>query len=158
MSFDIICGETVEIELPSAPTLVLEPPTGSVTVVDLPSFTVTVEIPAQPTLQQELPDPSDVVVVPIAGPPGPTGAQGPGGETGPEGPAGPAGPGGGGYFAYIQISPAATWIINHNLGRLVHVTLLDSGNDIAYADVIQGTLNQATIVFAVPTVGSAVLS
>jgi hypothetical protein len=81
-----------------------------------------------------------------------TGLQG---ATGPQGPTGPAG---GSVFVYDRAGvPASAWIIAHNLGRLVHVTVvLDSGEEIT-TDVTQGTPNTCTITFAQPTSGKALV-
>lgn len=99
--------------------------------------------PELPTVTTTPPGLASVVVLPVAGA---------------DGPPGPAGPGGGGYFEYVQIVPAATWIIDHNLGRKVQVSLFDVTGTVRYADVHHGTINQATIVFPGPDVGSAVIS
>lgn len=82
-------------------------------------------------------------------------------STGPQGIPGPQGlpgtPGGNG-FAFTQSSPAATWIIDHNLGRKVHVTVFDPDGVVVYADLQHGSLNQVTVTFAAPFAGSAVVS
>ncbi len=77
---------------------------------------------------------------------------------GPQGPSGPQGPPGGSAYVHTQTSPAATWIINHNLGRKVHVTLFDPAETVVHADIDHGTINQTTITWASPATGSAVLS
>jgi hypothetical protein len=87
-----------------------------------------------------------MVFVSAPGPPGPTG------------PTGPAGAPGGALFVYDRLGvPASQWIVMHNLGRLVHVTvMLDSGEELT-ADVTQADLNNLTISFAVPTSGRALI-
>lgn len=60
--------------------------------------------------------------------------------------------------AHTQSSPAATWIIDHGLGRKVHVTIFDTAETVIYADVDHGTTNQATITFPSPVAGSAFIS
>lgn len=80
---------------------------------------------------------------------------------GPQGPPGPAGPPGGGYYVHTQTAPSASWIIDHNLGRRVHVALSDATAAPfrnVYADVVHGTLNQTSITFPTPVTGSAVIS
>lgn len=77
---------------------------------------------------------------------------------GPAGPQGPPGASGGAYFDYVQASPAATWIIPHNLNKRVHVTLFNSLNEIVYADIVESTLNLATVTFPTPFVGFAYVS
>lgn len=74
----------------------------------------------------------------------------------------PHGTGGGGgseRFAYTQPvgDPAATWIVNHNLGMPTEpVVLLDSDPDRpVWTDVEHGTPNQTTIIFPSPVSGKA---
>lgn len=86
------------------------------------------------------------------------GAPGPQGEPGPEGPEGPAGPPGGGFFVYTQNTPAATWVIDHNLGRKVQVSLFNTVQVVVHADIQHGSINQTTVTFPSPFAGSAVLS
>ena len=90
-----------------------------------------------------------IVAIPAPGP------QGPAGPTGPQGPTGP--PGGTG-FEYTQGSPSASWIINHNLNRKVHVSVFNSSAEEIFADVVHGTTNQTTVTFPSPVTGSAVIS
>jgi hypothetical protein len=72
---------------------------------------------------------------------------------GPQGIQGPPGPAGASDLnLYTQASPAATWIITHNLGRVtmaeVHV-----GGEAVIADKIDTSVNVLTIVFATPQTG-----
>lgn len=78
--------------------------------------------------------------------------------TGVQGPRGPAGPAGGDVFVYDRAGiPASVWIIEHDLGRLVHVTVvLDTGEEIT-TDVDQHDPNICTITFAQPTSGKALV-
>lgn len=80
------------------------------------------------------------------------------GTPGLQGPPGPIGPAGGDVFVYDRNGvPASQWVIEHDLGRLVHVTVvLDSGEEIT-TDVIQGDPNTCTITFAQPTSGKALV-
>jgi len=77
---------------------------------------------------------------------------------GPPGPPGPVGPAGGDIFVYDRNGvPANPWIINHNLNRLVHVTVvLDNGEEI-YPGVDQANLNLLIITFGIPTSGKALV-
>lgn len=77
---------------------------------------------------------------------------------GPQGPPGPAGAAGGSVFTFTQSTPASTWIVDHNLGRKVQVTIFDASGNVVYSDVAHGSVNQATITFASPVAGSAVIS
>lgn len=96
--------------------------------------------PVLPTVTVAPPGPTSVTVLPVAGPTGPQGAPG------------------GSYFVHTQSSPSATWIIDHNLGRKVHVTLFDPLSTVIHADIDHGTPNQTTITFPSPVTGSAVIS
>lgn len=114
-------------------------------------FPSSVEVapPRVPSLVMAPPMGGNTLVLPVVGPPGP---QGPAGSQGPSGP-----PGGSG-FEYTQAVPASTWIIDHGLGRKVHVSLFSVGAVVVFADVVHGSVNQTTISFAGPTAGSVVIS
>lgn len=82
------------------------------------------------------------------------------GMQGPAGPQGPPGPDGVSYEPYVYDRagvPAATWTIAHNLGRRVHVTVLNDDGTEVDTDVEHPDLNHTTITFAVPTSGIAIL-
>jgi hypothetical protein len=85
-----------------------------------------------------IPGAPDVIVVPVVG------IQGP--------------PGVAGGFEYLRAVAATTWIIDHNLGRKVHVSIFSDASEVVYADVTHGSINQTSITFAAPTTGSAVIS
>lgn len=77
---------------------------------------------------------------------------------GPQGPPGPAGPAGGEVFVYDRAGvPAATWTIEHDLGRRVHVTVCDDDGNEVDADVANPDLNTTVIVFATPFSGTALI-
>ena len=80
------------------------------------------------------------------------------GLQGPPGPQGPAGAAGGDIFVYDRHGVAASqWVIDHNLGRLAHITVvLDSGEEVT-TDVDQHSINTCTITFAAPTAGKALV-
>jgi hypothetical protein len=92
------------------------------------------------------------------GPQGPEGPEGPQGEVGPQGIQGPPGIPGGSYFFYTQATPAATWIIVHNLNNWVHCTLMDAGRETILADVVRTDVNTVTVTFSQPQSGYAYLS
>jgi len=85
-----------------------------------------------------IPGAFDVIVVPVVG------IQGP--------------PGVAGGFEYTQAAPSSTWIIDHNLGRKVHVSIFSDLAELVFADVMHGSINQTTITFPLPITGSAVIS
>lgn len=80
--------------------------------------------------------------------PGPQGARGP---------VGPAGAPGGSVYEFTQSTPSATWVINHNIGRRVSVTLFNDVGDVLMSDIEHGSLNQATVTWSSPTTGSALV-
>lgn len=85
-----------------------------------------------------IPGVPDVIVVPVVGPQGPPGVAG--------------------GFEYTRSVAASNWIIDHNLGRKVHVSIFADDASLVYADVVHGSINQTTISFPVPTTGSAIIS
>ena len=62
----------------------------------------------------------------------------------------------GGYIHYQNV-PAATWIIVHNLGREVHVTVWDSTGEVVYPEVDNPNLNTTVVTFADPYTGTAII-
>ncbi len=80
------------------------------------------------------------------------------GPQGPRGLQGPAGVPGGAFLVHEQPSPAGSWIVNHNFGRPVFVTVLNSAGRQVLADIDQSDPNTASIIFATPTSGKAVVS
>ena len=79
--------------------------------------------------------------------------------TGPMGPAGPQGPPGvsSPTHRYVQVTPAATWLIDHSLTYLPSVTCVDvSGNSIR-GEVDYGP-SRVTVSFSEPVAGEASLS
>lgn len=104
---------------------------------------VRVAPPVIPAVKTAPPAPGSVTVLPVVGPTGPQGDPGtPGGS----------------YFVHTQSSPSATWIIDHNLAKKVHVSVFDDLNREIFADVEHGTTNQTTITFPGPVTGSVVIS
>lgn len=99
----------------------------------------------QPVTQVVLQETTEPVTVATSGPQGPTGPQGEPGT--------PGAPGGE-VYEFTQAAPASTWVINHNLGVEPDVTCLVSGEEV-YPDVVHGSVNQTSLVFAAPTAGHA---
>lgn len=79
------------------------------------------------------------------------------GPQGPMGPQGPAGAAGGNVYIHVQGVLASTWVINHNVGRQVSVTLYDDDGNVVQSDIEHGTVNQATVTWSQPTMGSALV-
>lgn len=72
-----------------------------------------------------------------------------------QGPPGPPGPGA--SYVYTQVTPAATWIITHNLNSLVGVTLYDQFGALVDSDVAVTSQNVITVTFSGPQAGSAII-
>ena len=77
---------------------------------------------------------------------------------GPQGPPGPVGPPGGSYYVHTQTTPSSSWVVNHNLGLLGHVTVFVPDFVEVEADVVHNTVNQVAITFASPQAGTAFIS
>ena len=77
-------------------------------------------------------------------------------DIGKQGPSGPPGPGATTYD-HIQSVSSAEWIVNHNLGRLVSVTVLNPGGVEVEAEVAQVSENQARVYFNLPQTGKVLV-
>lgn len=119
-----------------------------VTVTAQPGAVATVEDPTIVTIESQT-DTVTVVEVPtvvtVAAP-------------GPQGPPGPAGAVGGAPYTHTQVTPAATWPINHNLGRYPQVTIVDTFGNRRFADVIYADINNVSVIHSEPLAGAAYLS
>lgn len=76
-------------------------------------------------------------------------------EVGLQGPPGAPGTPGGSAFEHLQPTPAAVWVINHNLGYYPDVHVYSTGGVEIIADVLHVSPNQAQVGFAAPTAGRA---
>lgn len=76
---------------------------------------------------------------------------------GPSGPAGPIGPDGAAAdsFEFTQSVASGNWIVNHNLGRKVSLTLYTVGGSEIEAEVLHTSINQCIAYFAFPIAGTA---
>lgn len=61
-------------------------------------------------------------------------------------------------YEYTQSTEATTWTINHNLGRMPVVLLVDDNGDQLYAQVHYSSVNTVVVTFTSPTKGKAYLS
>lgn len=69
---------------------------------------------------------------------------------------GPAGPPGVALsYTHTQASASDTWVINHNLGVMPHVTLYSVGSVEIDGAVAHPTVNQAVATFSTPVAGFA---
>jgi hypothetical protein len=74
-------------------------------------------------------------------------------EVGIQGPPGPGGGGSGSAFTFTQGSPAATWVVNHNLGYRPVTDVTSLGGAQVWAEVLHTSLNQLNVYFDSPTAG-----
>jgi len=88
------------------------------------------------------------------------GTQGPQGPPGPQGSQGIQGPPGanGGIFVYTQTSPSATWVIQHNLGNYLPVTVVDTSGNEMEGTVSYLSLDTIQLDFSAPFSGTAVVN
>lgn len=64
-------------------------------------------------------------------------------------------------YVFYQNSPSAIWSINHCLGKIPSVTVLNSGMEVVYGDIIYDERdpgNKLTIHFSIPVSGTATLN
>lgn len=61
-------------------------------------------------------------------------------------------------YTHIQYTPAATWVIPHNLGGHPAVTVVDSAGTTVFGDVQYASSDTIVITFAAPFAGRAYLS
>jgi hypothetical protein len=66
--------------------------------------------------------------------------------------------GGDGALSYRFETPLTTWVVNHNLARLVGVEIMDLAGDEILANVSRITDNQVQITHATPMTGTVVIS
>lgn len=76
---------------------------------------------------------------------------------GPIGPIGPSGSAAASYF-HDQVSPSATWTINHNLGFRPNVSAFDSGGSEVEGDIQHVDVNTLILTFNAAFGGKATLS
>lgn len=96
-------------------------------------------------------------VIYVTGNSGPKGDKGDKGDPGEQGPPGEPGASGGGY-TYVQDTPAATWIVNHNLHKYPNVQYFNDDGELQDADVFFNSLESVTLSFGDPTTGKAIFS
>jgi hypothetical protein len=96
---------------------------------------VSAAIPVTQTLQEQ---PYEVVIQSqvLPGPPGPAGV----------------------HYTHYQMVPNTTWIVNHNLGYKPHITVLSPGGTALVCEIIHTNVNQAVLIFNLPTAGTAYCS
>lgn len=60
-------------------------------------------------------------------------------------------------YTHYQTVPAASWIIDHNLGHVVHVTIWDSTGLVVFPTIDNPTLNRTVVTFSAPATGTAII-
>lgn len=58
-------------------------------------------------------------------------------------------------FVFDQPTPAATWLVNHSLGKYPAVSIVDSAGTVVYGNVTYVNLNQVQIDFTAAFSGKA---
>lgn len=58
-------------------------------------------------------------------------------------------------YVHTQTLASASWVVNHNLGKLPSVTIIDSANDEVFGEVKHNSVNQSTISFSAAFSGKA---
>ena len=61
-------------------------------------------------------------------------------------------------YTYVQTVPASTWTINHKLGRMPAVSVVDSAGSIVYGDVDYIDSNTIRVTFSGAFAGKAYLN
>lgn len=80
-------------------------------------------------------------------------------QQGPQGPQGPAGPPGGDLsHAHEQAVAAATWTVNHGLGKFPSVTVVDSAGEECEGEVQHTSASQCVLTFSAAFSGRAFLN
>ena len=72
---------------------------------------------------------------------------------------GPVGPGGNdAHYVHNQITPTTLWTINHNLGKLPSVSVVDSGENVVFGEVVYLDANALRVGFSAAFGGKAYLN
>ena len=130
-----------------------------------PTDTTELWVDGTPMIQAKI----NGVWTPVSGPPGP---QGPAtdevwiGPTSPTNPAielwydtdAPATGGGAVSYIHTQGAPAASWVVDHNLGWYPNVLVEDSGGTTVEGDIVYNSVNKLTLTFSAAFAGVAYVS
>lgn len=80
------------------------------------------------------------------------------GPPGPPGPQGPPGVAGSANYVHQQLTPQATWVVTHPLGKYGSVEVVDSAGTVIVPDVHYDSLTQITITFGAAMSGRAFIN
>lgn len=61
-------------------------------------------------------------------------------------------------FVFTQSSASSTWVINHSLGKLPSVTVVDSSGNTVVGDITYNNNNQLTLTFSAAFTGTAYIN
>lgn len=63
-----------------------------------------------------------------------------------------------GAYEHVQSVASTNWVVNHNFGRSVAVSVLSDGGVEVFANVVHVSSNQVRVQFSVPQTGRAICS
>ena len=61
-------------------------------------------------------------------------------------------------FIYEQITPATTWVIEHNLGKFPSISVIDTANTVVTGEYTYNNINKVTLTFSAGFAGTAYLN
>jgi len=61
-------------------------------------------------------------------------------------------------YVFEQITPASTWVINHNIGKFPSITVVDSSNNVVVGFSTYNSDKVVTVQFSAPFAGKAYLN
>lgn len=62
------------------------------------------------------------------------------------------------HYTYNQNTASAIWVVEHNLGKIPSVEVVDSAGTVVIGDVQHNSTNKVTITFTAPFSGKAFLN
>ena len=60
------------------------------------------------------------------------------------------------HYEHVQMVPATTWSVQHNLGKYPSITIIDTSGDEVWCDVRHNSTNEITLSFSREFAGVAV--
>lgn len=67
------------------------------------------------------------------------------------------GGGGGGSFTFTQTNPSSVWTIDHNLGFIPNVIVVDASGELVFSEVRHPSVNRTVVTHGMPFAGTAYL-
>jgi hypothetical protein len=62
------------------------------------------------------------------------------------------------HFIFSQANPSSVWTVNHNMGKIPAVTVLDSSGNEVEGEIVHVNTNQLILTFSAAFAGSALLN